>query len=100
MDFRLVSASLAATTCLLLGLFVYARAPSRPINRYFFLFNIGLSIWALGDLFVAGAYRHQNHGMALIFDRFSYLGATMVVPFFMLQLDSLTNWRPTYWEAA
>jgi hypothetical protein len=92
MSFRVFSATLASIVCFLLGLFVYSRNPKQTMHRSFFAFNIGLSVWAIGDLLVTLAYTHNRHFLALWFDRLSYVGAIIVAPFFMLQLSALMDY--------
>ncbi|MDD5755850.1 MAG: hypothetical protein PHR23_01035, partial [bacterium] len=41
---------IAAISCILIGVFVYLNNKRKLINKYFFLLNISIAIWAIEDL--------------------------------------------------
>ncbi len=75
--FRLISASLTAGSCFFLAIFSYSKNPDKRINRIFSLSNTLLGLWNISDLSVAFSSTVTS---ALLFDRFSYLWGTLVIP--------------------
>ncbi|MBN1939364.1 MAG: HD domain-containing protein [Candidatus Aminicenantes bacterium] len=79
----------AASLCLLVGFFVFTKGPGKPVNRYFFLYNILIFIWNSGDFVIPQL--GGNPSAALAYDRFSQVGGILIPPLFIVFYLTLTG---------
>jgi len=88
MEWYILSAFIASLACFAIGGFVYFTNKKGRVNKFFALGNISLGIWNLGDFFVKLS---TSNSAALFWDKFSYVGAILMVPFFVNIIFSLTD---------
>lgn len=86
-----LTAFISASLCLLTGAFVYAKGKDRPVNRYFFIFNILIFIWNSGDFIIPLLGPRMTAG--LYYDRFTQIGGILIAPWFIIFYLTLTG-RP------
>lgn len=90
----LVGFCIASVVCI--GLLVYSKDRANPINRTFFLFNIGLAFWNSGDFFAL--YFRSDPEFALRADRFAYLGSLVFIQYFVRFHAALSSMiKPPRW---
>lgn len=89
LQFRLITAAVAALSCLILGILAYRKDKSSPLHKYFAFFNLSLGIWNISDFAIAVG----SADWALFLDRLSYVWATLIVPSFVF-LSSEFAHRP------
>jgi len=79
----------SASLCLLVGLFVFTKGRGKPVNRYFFFYNILIFIWNSGDFVIPLLGLKPLAG--LYYDRFTQLGGILVTPLFIVFYMTLTG---------
>ncbi len=79
----------AATLCLLVGFFVFLQGRDKPVNRYFFIYNILIFIWNSGDFIIPLAGLEAAAG--LHYDRFTQVGGILIPPLFIVFYLTLTG---------
>src|SRR5690606_32596794 len=82
-----------ASTCLFLTLNLALRKDRTRVQDLFVCSNLSLMTWNLGDLFVALALSRSSPGLALFFDRVSYVGSILYITFYALLVSAyLDGW--------
>jgi two-component system NtrC family sensor kinase len=93
---NIIIVSLAIITNILLGLFVYFRNPKKATNIFFALMTFSIALWNAAEVLMAFI---SNYSTALFWDRFCYIGASLVAPFSIHFLVSIVrdtikrNWK-------
>ena len=83
------TAFISASLCLITGIFVYIKGRNRPVNRYFFIFNVLIFFWNSGDFVIPLMGSHMTAG--LYYDRISQIGGILIAPWFIIFYLTLTG---------
>lgn len=78
-----------ASLCLIVGFLVFLKGRDRPVNRYFFLYNILIFIWNSGDFVIPLLGNPLTVG--LYYDRFTQIGGILISPLFIIFYLTLTG---------
>lgn len=78
LQFRLVTATISALSCYVLGGLVFLKDRNSKLHRYFAFFNLALGTWNISDVAIVTV----PDQFALALDRFSYAVALLMVPSF------------------
>ncbi|MCP4049411.1 MAG: hypothetical protein GY730_01715, partial [bacterium] len=84
---RVFISGFAASTCLIIGVFVLYKDRKKPLNRYFFLFNLCIFFWNSSDFI--GPFLASNPKLLLAFYRYTYIGGVILVPVFIQMISYL-----------
>ena len=93
MIYRVVVSAIAASLCLLLGLYIFLKDRNNPRSRYFFNFNLSLFVWNSSDFI--GPFVNRIIGITEYY-RFSYLGAILLIPSFIYLIINVSGYRSRF----
>jgi len=85
-----LSALSTAITSILLGFYVYFRNRRISINKIFCLLTLSIFIWSIGVCLTVSA---SNPKTAIFWGKIIYVGAILIIPFFMLYVFVLLDKR-------
>jgi signal transduction histidine kinase len=83
-----LSALLAASFVICVGVFVYLKNPKHRLNQYFFMMNTSIALWNLADFILLIKVWDIN---PLLVVRVSYVGAFFIAPFFSKLIFIITE---------